>query len=128
MPPKDLTPRDGVEGIHIPKQERMTPDQKALMQQVEDLTKSESAALAVLAQASLGTQAATEDMADRLREIVDILVKAMQQFGVPLPAALTKAIAEKDYDPDFIDTEEDDEDDDDDDDAAHEQSDLKEPA
>ncbi len=108
MPPKDLSPRDG---SHIPRQERMTPDQKALMQQVEDLTKSESAALAVLAQASLGTQAATEETADRLQEIVDILVKAMQQFGVPLPAALAKAIADKEYDPDELEGPEDDEDD-----------------
>lgn len=107
MPPKDLSPRDGA---HIPRQERMSEDQKALMQQVEDLTKSESAALAVLAQASLGTQAATEDMADRLREIVDLLVKAMLQFGVPLPAALQKAIDDKDYDPDSLDDEEDEDD------------------
>lgn len=111
MASKDLSPRDG---SHIPKQERMTHDQKALMQQVEDLTKSESAALAVLAQASLGTQAATEDMADRLREIVDLLVKAMLQFGVPLPAQLAKAIEDKEYDPDFIDPEGDDEDDEED--------------
>ncbi len=110
MAPKDLSPRDGA---HIPKQERMTDEQKALMQQVEDLTKSESAALAVLAQASLGTQAATEDMADRLREIVDILVKAMIQFQVPLPAALAKAIADKEYDPDSLDDEEDEEEDED---------------
>lgn len=115
MSPRDLTPRDG---SHIPKQERLTQDQKALMKQVEDLTKSESAALAVLAQASLGTQEATEDMADRLREIVDILVKAMQQFGVPLPAALTKAIAEKDYDPDFIEPESPEGDEEDEEDAA----------
>ncbi len=117
MPPKDLSPRDGA---HIPKQERLSDDQKALMKQVEDLTKSESAALAVLAQATLGTQAATEDMADRLREIVDLLVKAMQQFGVPLPAALQKAITDKDYDPDFIEPDDDEDDDDDDDDGQGE--------
>ncbi len=112
MSPRDLTPRDG---SHIPKQERMTEDQKALMKQVEDLTKSESAALAVLAQAMMATQEASEDTADRLREIVDILVKAMQQFGVPLPAALTKAIADAEYDPDFIEPESDEEDEEDED-------------
>lgn len=110
MAPKDLSPRDGA---HIPKQERMTDEQKALMQQVEDLTKSESAALAVLAQATLGTQAASEENADRLQEIVDILVKAMIQFGVPLPAALAKAIADKEYDPDSLDEDEDEEEDED---------------
>lgn len=112
MPPKDLTPRDGA---NVPKQEQLTKEQKELMKQVEDLTKSESAALAVLAQASLGTQAACEDMNDRLQEIVDLLVKAMTQFGVPLPAGIAKAIADKDYDPDFISPEgEDDEDEDED--------------
>ena len=102
MPPKDLSPRDGA---HIPRQERMTEEQRMLMQQVEDLTKSESAALAVLAQASLGTQAAVEDAADRLQEIVDLLVKAMKQFGVELPAAISKAMADKEYDPDYIEPE-----------------------
>lgn len=115
---KELSPRDGA---HVPKAERLSADQKALMQQVEDLTKSESAALAVLAQASLGTQAATEDMADRLREIVDLLVKTLQHFHIPLPAALSKAIEENDYDPDFIEPEGDDpedEDEDEDDDVV----------
>lgn len=115
MTSKDLSPRDGA---HIPRQERMTVEQKALMQQVEDLTKSESAALAVLAQASLGTQEATADMSDRLREIVDLLVKAMIQFGVPLPAALQKAIADKEYDPDDINPEEPEGDEDDEDESA----------
>jgi hypothetical protein len=55
-----------------------------------------------------------------LREIVDLLVKAMQQFGVPLPAALQKAIADKDYDPDFIEPDDDEDDDDDDDDGQGE--------
>ena len=109
MAPRDLTPRDD---SHIPKREQMTPDQKRLMQQVEDLTKSESAALAVLAQAMMDTRENTEDMMDRLREIVDILTKAMIQFGVPLPAALQKAITEKDYDPDFIESDEDEDDED----------------
>jgi len=111
MPPKELSPRDGA---HIPKSEKLSEEQKELMRQVEDLTKSESAALAVLAQASMGTHAACEDMSERLQEIVDLLVKAMQQFGVPLPAALSKAIADKEYDPDFI-APDDDEDDDEED-------------
>lgn len=112
MPPKDLSPRDGA---HIPKSEKLSDEQKELMRQVEDLTKSESAALAVLAQASMGTHAACEDMSERLQEIVDLLVKAMQQFGVPLPAALSKAIADKEYDPDYIPTDDEDEDDEEDD-------------
>ncbi len=116
MSPKDLSPRDGA---HIPKQEHLSKDQKALMDQVAELTKSENTALSVLAQAAMGTQENTLDMADRLREIVDILVKAMQQFGVPLPAALTKAIVDKEYDPDSLDDEEDEDDEDEEDDDLH---------
>lgn len=109
MTMKDLNPRDGAS---VPKMERLNPEQIALMQQVEELTKSESKALAVLAQASLSTQAAAEFAADRLEEIVDILVKTVTQFGVPLPARLSKAIADKEYDPDSLDGDKGDDDDD----------------
>jgi len=107
-----LTPRDGAK---IPKQEVLSKDQKALMDQVTELTKSENHAISVLVQAQEATLAAVEDCNDRLQTIVDLLVKAMNQFGVPLPKALDTAIAKGQYNPDEEPPEGDDEEDDEDD-------------
>jgi len=99
-----LTPRDGA---RIPNKEKMTPEQIEVMRQVEELTKSESAALAVLAQAQAATQVAVEDSADRLQAIMDMMVKCLAHFGVPLPAAIQADIEAKAYDPDSIMDDED---------------------
>jgi hypothetical protein len=110
-----LTPRDGA---NIPSRENLSPDQKRLMEQVADLTKSENHAISVLVQAQEATLAAVEDCGDRLQTIIDLLVKALQNFGVPLPKSLEAAIIKGDYNPDELsevgDDEEDEEDDEDD--------------
>ena len=93
---KDLSPRDGA---NVPKRENMTAAEKAVMAEVEKLTQSETVAFAMLAKEQQLTRMATEDCADHLRDIKDMLVLTLKNFSVALPAALAKAIEDGDYDP-----------------------------
>ncbi len=108
---KDLTPRDGA---NIPNREKLSPAEKKVMEEVERLTKSESAAFAVFAQAQQGTQFAVEDCADRLQAIMDMMVKIALHFSIPLPAAIARDMEAKVYDPDDVSEGDDEEDEDDD--------------
>lgn len=114
-----LNPRDGA---NIPKREILSNDQKKIMAQVAELTKSENHAISVLVQAQEATLNAVEDCNDRLQSIVDMFVKTLQHFQVPLPKGLESAIISGEYNPDEITPPDDDDDDDEDED------DLKSPA
>lgn len=111
-----LNPRDGQS---IPKREMLSNDQKRIMAQVAELTKSENHAISVLVQAQEATLNAVEDCNDRLQSIVDMFVKTLQHFQVPLPKGLESAITSGEYNPDEITpTEDEDEDDEEEDELA----------
>lgn len=93
----ELTPRDGAK---IPPRENLAAHEKAMMAEIEALTKSEAAALNAMATAAMRTADATEAMADTLEDLKAILVKVCIQAGFPLPARIEADIKSEDYDPD----------------------------
>lgn len=100
MPP-ELTPRDGAK--LPPKQERLPPDQKALMEEIDKMAKDEAAAMTVLANSALRGADAAEDAADLLEDLKAILVKVCQHTGMPLPKRIQESIASGEYNPDAED-------------------------
>lgn len=106
--PQELLPRDGA---HIPRREQVSPDEQAAIREIERLAGSEAQAMTVLAQSALRSADATEDGADLLEDIRDILIKVCQNFSIPLPKRIADALESGDLNPD---KEEDDDGDDED--------------
>lgn len=102
MPP-ELTPRDGAK--LPPKQERLPPHEKALMEEIDKMAKDEAQAMTVLANSALRTADAAEDTADLLDDVKAIMVKICMKFGIDLPARVQKAIDAGEYSPDEIEEE-----------------------
>ncbi len=100
-----LTPRDG-QGI--PKSEKISPEEKASMDEIEKMVKDERHALAVLATASMQTADMTGDAVDLLQDVKDILVKVCLHFQIGLPAGIEAAIKAGAYNPDELPEDEDD--------------------
>lgn len=103
--PKDLEPRDK-------HHDKLNPDQLRVMQEIEELSKDQSVALATLAQAQAGTLEVSEEIADTLGDLKAMFVKTMLHFSIPLPASIQRDIDEGNYSPDEIQDADDEEDED----------------
>lgn len=104
---KDLPRRD--DG-HIPKSEKLHPVDADTMAQIEELSKDQAQAVAMLAMSSAQTAENTEALLEVMEDIKDLLVKVIGHFAAPLPGHIIKAMADKEYNPDEGPGEDEDED------------------